>query len=91
MTDIGADKSEQLAEPGIVIPFDFCLHPFINFPMRAFHNLDACNTKLRLANSVLIKGRVTSKFDVLIHNLNISETDMGILSFSNLKRSINVR
>ena len=39
MTDMGADKSEQLAEPGIMIPFEFGLH-----------------SKLRLANSVLIKG-----------------------------------
>ena len=90
MTDIGADKSEQLAEPGIMIPFEFGLHSFIIFPMRAFHNLDARNTKLCLANSVLIKGRVTSKFDVLILNWNISETDMGILSFSNFKRPINL-
>ena len=41
MTDIGADKSEQLAEPGIMIPFEFGLHSFVNFPMRAFYNLDA--------------------------------------------------
>ena len=40
MTDIGADKSEKLAEPGIMIPFEFGLHSFINFPMRAFHNLE---------------------------------------------------
>ena len=41
MTDIGADKSEQLVKPGIMIPFKFGLDSFINFPMRAFHNLDA--------------------------------------------------
>ena len=67
MTDIEADKSEQLTEPGIIIPFEFGLHLFINFPMRAFHNLYALNKKLCLANSVL-KGIVTSKFDVLILN-----------------------
>ena len=33
---------------------------------------------------------MTCKFDVLEFNMNISETDVGILSFSNLYRSINV-
>ena len=29
MTDIGADKSEQLAEPGIMIPYEFGLYSIL--------------------------------------------------------------
>ena len=91
ITDVDADKSEFIAEPGTTIPLEFAEHlSNINFKCW-FQNLQKLNTKLCKPMSRVTLGNI--KYTLLFWLLGVinSLIEIGHLYFRMLKSSISVK